>query len=95
MATDDIVTRLREVADNRTAEYIMIEALGCIEELRDENEILRDEIERLRKIIKTYVEVERGYAIKDDNLKLFINEHAQSIAWREAWIDLANEADRD
>jgi uncharacterized small protein (DUF1192 family) len=47
--TDDIVTRLREVADNRTAEYIMIEALGCIEELRDKNEILRDEIERLRK----------------------------------------------
>ena len=50
--TDDIVTRLRAVADNRTAEYIMIEALGCIEELRDENEILRDEIERLRKEIE-------------------------------------------
>lgn len=80
LMNDDIVTRLREWHTEWDWH------------LPDE---AADEIERLRKIIKTYVEVERGYAIKDDNLKLFINEHAQSIAWREAWIDLANEADRD
>ena len=81
---DDIVIRLRNHCDTSHIPGLPCDWLGtkCF------NCESADEIERLRKIIKTYVQADHEYT---DDL-----EHLDAVpireSWREAWLDLINEA---
>lgn len=91
---DDIVTRLRN-SDGQgcTCGAYSYYECGCTEAVWAEMFIndAADEIERLRNIIKAYVQAEREYSNDMEDLDCVpIRE-----TWKEAWIDLSREADRD